>query len=506
MGASRRAPTVTGFAMVLAASFLSGCVTAPVKPGGPDFDSSFAMGDYHSAAMAAQEHGGFGPDDGRSGDLLWSLKAGSALYADGQVDRALKVFDQTEDHFKIYDEESVFKQYVLNNVAATLVNDNVLDYRGQLYDATMVNTYKALGFLAVGNWEFARVELNRAMDRQRRAADFFAEEIKSQQEEVEKKKGSNPDANLDQGMKVFDERLSAVYTTMDQWEVYPDFVNPLVSYLQGVFLLTRAVDGSDLQKSADAFKEAYGMNPGNAALASDLKLADAVASGRKSLSAVDPSVWVLVENGLGPVKESTRIDIPAVLIAPNGNIAYLGIAYPNLKFRDAAYESFAVYDGGTLLGHTEVVADVDRLVSTEFKKRFRGIITRAVISAMLKTAMQAELAKKHGAMGKFVGALYQLATTRADTRIWSALPKDFQAVRVPRPASGILTVVAGDGSSVQIEVPHSQFCLIHVRAPQPGVTLRGHAIAMDEIGRATIAGNRGRDSVVANSAYQGVPQ
>ncbi len=466
-----------GLGFLLVPAILGGCASNLLHTSNSDFDTSFATGNYSEATTTAQQKGRFDKDGVTSKNLLWSLQAGSAVYADGHPDKAIQIFDQTEDHFKIYDEESAFKKYVLNNIGATLVNDKVLDYRGQLYDATMMNSYKALGFMAEGHWEYARVELNRAMDRQRRAAEFFKDEINTQQEEVEKKqKQGQP--NLDKGMAAANEELSTVYTTMDQWKVYPDFINPLVSYLRGVFLLSHASDSSDFQKAADAFKEAYGMNPDNTNLASDLKLADAIAAGHTPVSSVESTVWVLVENGLGPLKEAKRIDIPAILFAPHGHVAYTGIAYPKLKLRDAAYDSFVVYDGKTRLGETQVVADIDRLVQTEFKKRFPGIITRAVVSAALKTAMQAALSKKQGTVGMLAGAAYQLATTQADTRIWSALPKDFQAVRVPRPESGKLTITTANGAKVQVSVPDERFSLVHVHSPQPGVALTARAYAL----------------------------
>lgn len=478
-----RGPVVLGGLLAM-----FGCVSVPTRPDGPDFDTSFASGQYHLAVDEALRRGRFDPQGVVSRDLLWSLNAGSAMAASGRVGQSIEVFDQTEAQFRIYDEESAFQKLVLNNIGATLVNDKVLAYRGQLYDATMVNAYKALGFMQLGQWDNARVELNRAMDRQRRAADFFADEIAAQREALAQRQRQQSKVRLNDGLSAVNGRLAAVYSSMEAWEAYPDFVNPLVSYLQGVFLLSRASDSSDLQKAADAFKEAAGMNPGNPALLADLQLADALAAGRQRLTEQPPMVWVLIENGLGPIKESRRIDIPAVLFAPNGNVAYVGLAYPVLQQRNAAHREFSIYAEDTLLGRTTTVADIDRLVQSEFRRRFPGIITRAVVSAAVKTAFQAELAQRQGSLGMLIGAIYQAATTQADTRIWSALPKEFQALRIQRPASGRITLRADDGSSIEVALPAARFSVVHLRAPRPGTPLQVQAFALhDRSERSTVA-------------------
>ena len=66
------------------------------------------------------------------------------------------------------------------------VNDTTSPYIGTQYDGVMANTYKAIDYLALGDNEGARVEFNRAIDRQRRAKAYYAELIEKNREAIEK--------------------------------------------------------------------------------------------------------------------------------------------------------------------------------------------------------------------------------------------------------------------------------------------------------------------------------
>jgi hypothetical protein len=93
---------------------------------------------------------------------------------------------------------------------------------------------------------------------------------------------------------------------------------------------------------------------------------------------------------------------------------------------------------------------MERVIETEFKKDFRGILMRAIASAAVKTAAQAVLSNdKNGDGGKlaaFLVAIYSATTTAADVRIWSALPKDFQVARCAIPSDNTLLIFPANPS------------------------------------------------------------
>ena len=78
---------------------------------------------------------------------------------------------------------------VHTSAASVVVSDNIVPYLGEEYDGIMINTYKALNFMALGDNDLARVEFNRALDRQRRAKEKFAKEIAKIKDEMDKEEG-----------------------------------------------------------------------------------------------------------------------------------------------------------------------------------------------------------------------------------------------------------------------------------------------------------------------------
>ncbi len=84
---------------------------------------------------------------------------------------------------KAEDTESIGRKGV-ERVTAALVNDNLNRYSPTVMDGVMVNTYKALNNIFLQDLQNARIEFNRAADRQRRAEETFKTRIAEQQEKM----------------------------------------------------------------------------------------------------------------------------------------------------------------------------------------------------------------------------------------------------------------------------------------------------------------------------------
>jgi hypothetical protein len=107
---------------------------------------------------------------------------------------------------------------------------------------------------------------------------------------------------------------------------------------------------------------------------------------------------------------------------------------------------------------------MDRVVQTEFKKRYPMILSRAIASTLIKTYAQHLAQKELGDWGGIAVALYQAATNSADTRMWTSLPKDFQVARVPAPKDGQLTLSFPNGNSQAVQLKSGQSSLVYVKA------------------------------------------
>ncbi len=453
---NRIAPAIL---VLVAGLYLPGC--NPAKTNLAVFDYRFEAADYSQAGIFAQQKIRKGKTPAGD-DLLWTLQLAAAERMQLNHPQAIASFDKAEEMLNYYAPQSE----LVDAVGSTIVNDNLIPYKGEEYDGIMVNTYKALDFLAEKNLDLARVELNRALDRQMRAREHFNEEIRKLEAKLEKQKQkSNYDVKALADDSNTLARVNALYPNIDQFKPYPDFVNPFTTYLAAVYF---ALVG-EYERASYLFKESAGMVPDNDYIAKDLLLTDDVIAGKAKL---ENMVWVIFENGLGPVKEDVRIDLPLFLTA--SRVQYVGIALPRLRLRDFAYPCLILEtDDGRC--PTKQVADMDRVIQTEFKKDFKGILARAIASAVLKSVAQSAVHNRSdndlaSGLATVLVGLYSYATTAADVRIWTALPKDFQVARCPIPQERRLKIAPAGGAPFEVNIPTCSNAIVYVKIVRAGAS------------------------------------
>lgn len=465
-----RFPPLRALALLAGIALASGCQTLAPTEKMASFNDLYLSGQYQAAADAAlQSAGGLVPD--KTPELLWSLQAGTALTASGNFQLSNQVFDAAEEQAKAEDTEH-FVRKGLEKVAATLVNNNLNRYSPTVYDGVMVNTYKALNNMFLADAQNARIEFNRAADRQRRAEEYFRSRIEAQkQKEAEQLAAPNGASSPAKGVvpnrAVAEQTIYEAYPELQDWEVYPDFVNPYTDYLHGLYFMLGSNDRDDFGKARDSLRRVAGMTPGNAAVKADLAMIERLVRGKVRKEKLKPAVWVIFENGLGPEIEEVLLPIPLFLV--NDKVEYSQLALPRLKLREQAYSHLELFAGSKALGRTEQLASMDRVVQTEFKKDLPLKVTEAVVSSLAKGFIQYKAREQFGLAGSLAAGIYQATTTRADRRIWTALPKDIQVARVPAPANRKLTI-RGPGlqAPLDIELPDQQFSVVYVKASAPG--------------------------------------
>lgn len=456
MGHIRTMRARSVFSFIFCIIFLTTGCNAPKKHL-TQFNEMIALGDFEGAHCFASEkiHQKSTPS---GEDLLWMLQIGSLDRLAGNYTASTQAFDTCEDMMKHFDSENSGLGHTIGAVA---VNDNIVPYTGQIYDGVMVNTYKGLNFMIEGKFDLARVEFNRALDRQRRARELFTKEIQQLKEDIDSDKNNvMVQKSLDNpSLKT---RLSEAYPSLYNYRVYPDFVNPFATYMAGVFF---TVEG-DYNKAVDLLKESAGMVGDNTYVLQDFGAVEqALNSGVK----VNPTVWIVFENGLGPVKEEVRIDLP--LFIATEKIRYVGIALPRLVYRDEAmpYLEVTAANGGC---RTQILANIDAVVQTEFNKDFQGILTRAIISASAKAVAQYALQNNNNnnnAGAAIFMALYSFVTTAADVRIWTVLPKNIQVAQIPKPADGVVTLGGPGMAPISLNIPDCNHAIVYIKMLRDGM-------------------------------------
>ena len=440
---------------LLAGLCLTGC--NPAMNNLAVFNRQFEAGDFKQAGQFAESKIKKGKNPSGD-DLLWTLQLASAEKTQLNHQQSITSFDKAEEMMNHFASNSE----VLDTVGSTIVNDNIVPYKGQEYDGIMVNTYKALDFLAEKNLELARVEFNRALDRQMRAREHFNEEIRKLEAKLDKQKEKT---KTDAHTVAEDPNVMAIvnanYHNLSQFEPYPDFVNPFTTYLAGVYFLLIGENS----RASDLLKESAGMVPDNDYIKKDLLLADDVAAGKAKL---ENQCWVIFENGLGPVKEEVRLDLPLILVT--NRVYYTGIALPRLRPRSIAYPYLTIKtDAGTY--QTRQAADMERVIETEFNKDFKSILIRAIASAVVKATAQASLSnQRNGEWAALLMAAYSAATTAADVRIWSALPKDFQIARCAIPENRTLQIFPAGNIPFEVNIPPCKNAIVYIRIINAGAS------------------------------------
>ena len=445
---------------------MSGCAPKEVLVTG---DKKVSKGEYSEAAEIYSDAIDTG-DRTQRNNLLWYLNSGLSYRFDHNNSASIKAFDESEWLIKHYQQQLLHAD-IAQGTSSILVNDTTRPYIGTQYDGVMANTYKAINYLELGDMTAARVEFNRAIDRQRRAKAFYAQMIEKNRKAIEKEEQkNNKGVKSDDSMPAADKALQSKYPSLYNFKAYPDFINPMVSYLAGIFALSEG----DNSKAFSLLKEAYGMNQNSKYIAEDLKFVDARLDGynidHKGL------VWVIIEDGLAPVKTEWRMDIPVWIVSNSLN--YVSLALPRIHKRDSAFSSYSIADQD-MVRKTETISEMDRVIMTEFKKEFPAILRRAIFSATTKAVIQYEMQRQSQntsgnaglafAVASLATTVYTVASAQADTRTWTTLPKRFDLIRLERPENGKIAIKTSTGLSLEeIEIPLSEFTLVYVKMPSPG--------------------------------------
>ena len=431
-------------------------------------------GNYKSASDKSSV---YAEDRKNTGDeLMWKLEEGSLKFAAGDYKGSIKSFERAEKI--IYDFEhraDISLRDYAAEAGTFLTTPNTLPYRGNYSEKIMLNAYKALDYMALGDISGARVELRRAYERQKEAEKRFDEEIREARKEAGKK-NFDPEKIVTTApdFKIITEEIKKHSN-----QKLADFVNPFVSYLSAIGYLYE----NDMAEALVDFRRLYEMDRSRVENARNLvTCAKAIgASIPEELSEIKPYdyplnkniVYVIYANSIAPARKERKIHIPVPVI-------YTGVAFPVMEyFQNGRNRHLSVTIPKSEKKHTtSVVADMNSVFGTAYVKELPLIITRMVIAAAARDAGQVALAvgmrdqNPWANLAANAGAsAYKALFNRADLRSWQALPGEFQATHFPLPENG--KIVISDGNSSKELNLHLQkdkkMVLIYVKSPSEKV-------------------------------------
>lgn len=424
---------------------------------------------------------------GTGDELAWRLEAGTLAFTFGKYADAIAEFSASEQLISDYDARAtVSARDVGSEAGGALSNLNALPYRGWCRDRMGLEVYKSLAYLGQGREDAFRAQVKRLRERQKEIQEEYAKYFEQENAEIAKAKKDNPGAAAKAESDGSEQSLVAKNPNYAQslaemravaHKGYGNFLNPLALYLSA---LGNIRDGNwdNARIDTERLYQALPANPFVGALHTTT-LRNAGRPVPASLSATPPlpypidrdCLYVIFANGQGANFQQQDIKWPVM------------VAWPVCEFHPSAYSGAQIIAGGQTVS-TAPLADMDAILAEEFDQRLPGIITRTVISTLIKEGAYrgGQIAAVHASNDwrvqaisfvavTLVGSAYRYAMNTADTRSWETLPKEFQVAQLPMPADRkvhINLTGAFGGPSFDVAIPATcRSAILYVSAPSP---------------------------------------
>lgn len=461
--------------LILVVLTACGCAGRADIRGSQAFFDPYAQGDYMTAAATL---GGADALDYDAENLLTSLQVGLALRAAGSFEASQAAFDRAESQL-LWKSNRINSLEDLLGAGLTVVgNDLMRSYRGNIYDGVLINTYKAMNALHLGDEDRARVELNRADQRQANAVEQLAVKVRAlgAKDSEETAQSGTIDRTLHDVTKP-DSAVARRLAAVEALGEYRDLRNPYTDWLHGAFRLATG----ESNRASDLFRNAVALDGRqNRHALEDLMVAEAAAGGTGDAPA---RVWIVHEDGIGPHLEEFRHSFNIITLS---GPVFAAIALPEFVPGAPAVGTLGIRAAGVDY-RTQTLLHVDRYAATEFRAGYNAIVGKAIASAVVKTLAQVainEATEDQGVLAKLLGVAANVgisATTRADTRMWRVLPHSIGVASLPRPADGRLRIAAGSGPAIDLVLPPTAFALVSVKTVKVGAPPAVHVAPMGRV-------------------------
>ncbi len=403
--------------------------------------------------------------------ILLKLEEGAAWRCAGKYEQSNQAFDLAEERINFYDDQAKVK--VSDTAKNTILGPSSLTYEGHASDKILMNTYKALNYIQLGQYDKARVELNRALERQREAVELNAARLEKAREKAQKQE-HQADTDKVQSDEQFQSGMKKEYGDLDGMKFYADYVNPLTVYLDGLFFMTQASGGSDYERSHKSFDRVRAMSGGNRFIEEDV---DAVIHAQAG-QFPGPVTYVIFEAGKSPAREETHLNTPAYMAGARGmgGVQNASVAFPKLRFQNQSVTPFTASANGTN-ETAALLSSMDSVVAHEFKDEWPLVMTQT-LTAYFARGVAGNAAKK-GGFGGIGGAVAGLAVeawlksvNHADLRCWNSLPKEYYFCRIPTPADRKIELATPNGGGkTTVTVDEGTVNLVWVKAANEGTPL-----------------------------------
>lgn len=361
------------------ASIGFGCASARMS----DHVSSrlFREGKYDEAAQrlekGVQEQGESGRDV-----LLYLLDLGLTLHTAGRYEESNQALLKADKIAEIKDYTS------LSTESATLLtSDNIRDYKGEDFEKVLINTYLALNFALMGDWENALVEARRVNHK-----------LHLMVTDGQRKYKQNAFARYLSGIlyEAMGDPNAAYIDYKKTWELEPGYPSL----------------GRDLWRTArlSGFRDEMEKWESEFSLSLEERKEAMLGTSRSGKG----EIIVIYQNGISPEKK------------PNPSFTQVPKFYP----RRNPVSRARIEISGEIRGNTAVLHDIESTAIENLNEKYGGILARKISGIVAKEVVADQVERRTGS--PLLGALSRVAmylSDQADVRSWNLLPRDLQLSR-----------------------------------------------------------------------------
>ncbi len=461
----------------------AGCVTSHYDRT-EEFRFSWKVGDVQGAAEQAAKLAKEGP---RRDRLLYNLEEGAARRASGDGLGSMAALEAAEREYKgWFGAHHKTQIKISEEFFSVLGSAEWKPYKTRVYERVMMWLYQALNYMEAGDDGRARAEIFKTRQAISDAKLLWNKELDGAREGM-KKNGVDLDKTLalPGATSKNDEILSRLRSHVPA--NLPEFVNPAALYLEATYFLRTGISPSDFDKAEFSLSELLSIHPDNPWLLEDHEQAS------RGSADPEPVTYLFLETGRAACRTEFRLEYPLSvtevlpaqfamwLMNPTSRIPYIGVALPRLRMNPSHLEGLQVEaeDLPTSI-RTLPLADLDAIIAKEFEKTYPLELAKAIGGALVKAGIQHAVTDSvrdkdettRVATGIGVGVLAH-ATTRADLRQWSTLPKKVLFCKFVTPAKKRLTL-RGVGRNLvrEVELPEGRTNVLWVRSVTPFTPLR----------------------------------
>lgn len=347
--------------------------------------------------------------------VLYYLDKGAVLHYDKKWSDSNNLLEAADRAM-----EELFTKSISKAAASMLLNDNVLDYYGEVYENLYVNIFKALNYLKLNRFDDAYVEIKRVNDKLVLLDDKYGKLVE------EMNRADTSGIQIEKKAVKFYNDAIAHYLSYLIFRAEGEYDNSRISYekMQSAWDLHPEVYDHPIPSFLNQKPDFDGTKLNIVAFTGNAPYKAAVGG---KITTYDSLIHV---SDLSGYKQNLILPFPGVKQG-----YHFKFAFPEIRMPESNTNRIEVYVDNQLTGELELLEDMGKVAQHTFAAKKNIIYFKTLIRTVLKGLASArakeKLRKKAGAEDNFLlGALINLgvdaavdATENPDLRSWRTMPR-----------------------------------------------------------------------------------